>query len=201
MTYKNYVGNPAHYSLMRDWQLSFLTSLPEYNPEKYFLDIGCGSMRLGAVLIPLLSFEKYIGLDRNQEMVQQGIINECQHIDFSQLKPQFIYTDCFDMSSVSHPIHTAWAQAVFNHLNLSTIKVCLTSLQKHLDSEGAFYSTYWPLATEESDDNVDDTYGFKKRNIGHTTKNMKATYTDCGFSFEHVDKTPLGQTVVKSVLL
>lgn len=199
MDYKNYVGAPAQYQLMRDWQLEFLTDLSEYDHTKTFLDIGCGSMRLGAVLMPKLAPGKYIGLDMNQQMVEAGIQNECTELDLDKLQPEFIYTDCFDMSSIDEPVHMAWAQAVFNHLNLSTVKVCLTSLKTKLDPQGVFYSTYWPGDTEVSDDSVSDFYNFNKRNIFHTTENMQTLYADCGFTFEAVDKTPLGQTVIRSV--
>ena len=199
MDYRNYVGAPAQYQLMRDWQLEFLTALPEFDHTKTFLDIGCGSMRLGAVLIPKLSPGNYIGLDLNQKMVEAGIHNECGQLDLDELQPEFIYTDCFDMSSIDKPVHMAWAQAVFNHLNLSTIKVCLTNLKHKLDTQGVFYSTYWPGDTEVSNDSVSDFYDGRKRDIRHTTENMQTLYADCGFTFEAVDKTALGQTVIRSV--
>lgn len=199
MDYKNYVGLPAQYQLMRNWQLNFLTGLPEFDHTKTFLDIGCGSMRLGAVLIPKLDSGNYIGLDLNKQMVESGIQNECAHLDLGVLQPQFIYTDCFDMSSISQPVHMAWAQAVFNHLNLNTVKVCLTNLKSKLSTDGVFYSTYWPGDTEVSDDTVSDFYDGKKRDIRHTSENMQALYTECGFTFEPVDKTALGQTVIRSV--
>lgn len=199
MNYKDYVGAQKDYDIMRKWQYEYLISLPEFDKHKTFLDIGCGSMRLGAVLIPELAPEKYIGLDINKEMVEQGIKQECSDLDFTVLKPKFIYTDKFFMSEIAEPVHMAWAQAVFNHLNLSTVKMCLTNLHPCLSTSGVFYSTYWPAENEISNDNVSDSYNFKKRNIGHTTENMNNLYNECGFTFEHVGQTVLGQTIVRSV--
>lgn len=191
--YKQYVG--GMFEEMANWQFDYVTNTPEFSPNKTFLDIGCGSMRLGAKLIPHMKPGKYWGLDINQQQVEAGISGECGDLDFDKLKPQFVYTNCFDMSNMPK-IHFAWCQAVFNHLKLSTISVCLQQLSGVLHPKGVFYSTYWPGVNTEPA--TDEYNGDSPRDIPHTPLDMANLFEQHGFTCEEIGVTLRGQTIIRS---
>jgi|DEB0MinimDraft_6_1074348.scaffolds.fasta_scaffold49706_3 SAM-dependent methyltransferase len=190
MNHREYVG--GMFDEMTKWQFDYVTTRPEFAKNKNFLDIGCGSMRLGKVLIPHLNKTRYYGLDINEELVKLGVEKECDPMHIINKEPTFIITQNWDMSKTKN-VHFAWAQAVFNHLNLDTIGECLKNLHGVMTDTGVLYFTYWPGTYNPA---TDDTYTDKKQNIYKTKDQITELFAQHGFTVEHdVDVTNRGQTI------
>lgn len=109
------------------WQMKYLQEQVNIMPEHKFLDIGCGSLRLGRHLIPWLNKGNYIGLEANEEVMNAGI--ELEMLDaghIAEYAPSFYCNSTFDFEET---VDIAWANSVFTHLTLEDIGLCFNKLQ------------------------------------------------------------------------
>ena len=119
-------------------------------PSSTVLDIGCGPMRLGSALIPLLDDGWYFGQDINPATITFGeeVLRE---LGISEKAPYTLFaSDHFDFSLVDRPVQIAFANSVFSHLTLNSIFTALLQLHTVLAPSGVFYSTFFSLETGSS---------------------------------------------------
>lgn len=119
-------------------------------PASRLLDIGCGSLRLGALAIPWLNAGGYFGLDPNPELIAAGRAHELD--DEGRIRaPEsaFACNPDFDVSFVGAPVDMAIAQSVFTHLPLNHLRRCLTQLAPWMKPGGVFYATYFELPDDQ----------------------------------------------------
>jgi SAM-dependent methyltransferase len=130
-------------------QLSFLQR-HGLRPSSTVLDLGCGPMRLGSVLIPLLSSGWYYGQDLNPETLTYGE----EVLRQAGIAPDAPYTlmasERFDLSAVDRPVDIAFANSLFSHLTLNSIITCLLQLRQVLQPRGVFYATFFALDQSQS---------------------------------------------------
>ena len=70
--HRAYIGPPDEYDLISAMSFNLLTSCGLRQHHR-LLDIGCGSLRLGRLLIPYLNASNYIGLEPNKWLVEDGL--------------------------------------------------------------------------------------------------------------------------------
>ena len=63
-----------HWASLQRTQLDFVQSVG-FSPSSVFLDIGCGPLRLGSVLIPQIQSGWYYGLDINPKTLELSLIH------------------------------------------------------------------------------------------------------------------------------
>ena len=128
----------------QDMQLSFLKRRGLISSSTV-LDLGCGPMRLGSALIPLLKKGWYFGQDINSDTIAFGE----QVLRESGIPEQAPYTifasDQFDLSLIDRPVHIAFSNSLFSHLTLNSILIALLQLQTVLAPSGVFYATFFAL--------------------------------------------------------
>ena len=86
------LGPPERYDLMAAMSFNLLTTLG-LRQHHTLLDMGCGSLRVGRLLIPYLNRDKYVGLEPNEWLVQEGIRNEIGDTLRRIKRPRFWFTD------------------------------------------------------------------------------------------------------------
>jgi SAM-dependent methyltransferase len=193
MNYKNYVGFEEQFDAMGEWQYKYILNTKEVNKKTKFLDVGCGTMRLGKHIIPYLNKNKYTGIDFNEQMVNLGIQKELNSNILKTKQPKFIFTDCFDTSDCAKQ-DFIWINAVFNHLKLTTIKTALQNLLKCSHTFTHLYFTYWEGASSNFSNDV---YDQNKRNHYHTKQEMLQLCEDTGWEAWQLDeKQLLGQSII-----
>jgi SAM-dependent methyltransferase len=107
-----------------------------------FLDIGCGPLRLGSVLIPYLRGGHYFGMDINQDTIDLGVSKLREDgVDLSNAS--FVVSDRFDFSPIDGPVDMAFSNSLFSHLSLNTIGVCLSNLASVLVPGGLYFTTFF----------------------------------------------------------
>src|SRR5437879_7690102 len=67
--YRAYVGPPEDYDLIAAMTFNLLTTLG-LRQHHSLLDVGCGSLRIGRLLIPYLNRGKYFGIEPNEWLVR-----------------------------------------------------------------------------------------------------------------------------------
>lgn len=108
------------------------------------LDVGCGSLRLGARAIAWLDRDRYFGTDISAALIEAGRERELD--DALRAKApagHFAVNADFSFDFLSQPIDVAIAQSVFTHLPLNHLRRCLARLAPHMIKGGRFFVTYF----------------------------------------------------------
>lgn len=118
-------------------------------PDHRLLDIGCGSLRLGARLIPYLAPRHYFGTDLSRALIDAGREHELDDAGRDRAPiEQFATNEDFDFGFLPEPVDFAMAQSVFTHLPLNHLRRCLANLAPHMRSGGVFYASYFECPPE-----------------------------------------------------
>jgi len=139
--YKAYVGPPKKYDLVGAMQFNLLTSFGLRDYHK-LLDIGCGSLRSGKMLIPYLRKGNYYGLEPNKWLIEDGIKYELGEEIVSLKSPSFSYSSEFDFQTFNEKFDFLIAQSIFSHASASQINKCMKEVKTVMKQEGLFLATF-----------------------------------------------------------
>ena len=135
--YRAYVGPPADYDLIAAMTFNLLTTLG-LRQHHSLLDVGCGSLRIGRLLIPYLNRGKYFGIEPAEWLVAEGIKQELGETVVQTKRPTFFFTDSPETvvrAKVSFDF--ALAQSIFSHCGLDLIRGWLSAVNRKIRTSGA----------------------------------------------------------------
>lgn len=113
--YRAYVGKPEEWDLVASRQVTLLLAAGLRDTHR-LVDVGCGSLRAGRMLIPYLRPERYFGVEPNRWLVEKGIEHELGR-DLVEIKrPTFRFVDDFSLSAFGVSFDFALAHSVFRTL-------------------------------------------------------------------------------------
>jgi SAM-dependent methyltransferase len=142
--YRAYVGPPEDYDLIAAMTFNLLTTLG-LRQHHSLLDVGCGSLRIGRLLIPYLNRGKYFGLEPHQWLVEAGIKHELGEEVVQIKRPTFFFTDSPDaLTQKRMSFDFALAQSIFSHCGLDLIRGWLSAISRSLARDGALVATFLP---------------------------------------------------------
>jgi SAM-dependent methyltransferase len=140
--YRAYVGPPEDYDLIAAMAFNLLTTLG-LRQHHSLLDIGCGSLRIGRLLIPYLNRGKYFGVEPNEWLVDEGIKQELGDTLVQIKQPTFFFSESPDtISQAKVAFDFALAQSIFSHCGLDLIKSWLSAISRSLAANGALVATF-----------------------------------------------------------
>jgi SAM-dependent methyltransferase len=139
--YRAYVGGPGRYDVLAGAQFSFLLDAGLRETHRV-VDIGCGSIRLGRLLIPFLLPDRYFGVEPNEWLVHEGFDRELGN-DIKALKrPRFRYVDDFSLDGFGEQFDFAVAYSVFTHCYPDLAEQGLRQVAGTLAPGGALIATF-----------------------------------------------------------
>ena len=142
--YRAYVGPPEDYDLIAAMTFNLLTTLG-LRQHHSLLDIGCGSLRVGRLLIPYLNRGKYFGIEPAEWLVAEGIKEELGETVVQTKHPTFFFTDSPEsIGRAKVSFDFALAQSIFSHCGLDLIKGWLSAVSRSLAQDGALIATFLP---------------------------------------------------------
>ena len=148
--YRAYVGPPDRYDLVAAMTFNLLTTLG-LRQHHALLDVGCGSLRIGRLLIPYLNKDKYVGIEPNEWLVREGIRNEIGETLIPIKRPKFFFTDSpAVLNEMKIRFDFAVAQSIFSHCGLDLIVSWVSSIAHCLRSNGALVATFFPGETDNA---------------------------------------------------
>lgn len=139
--YRAYVGPPENYDLVAAMCFGLLTSLG-LRGRHTVLDLGCGSLRLGRLLIPYLNAGNYYGLEPNQWLVDEGLAMELGQDIVPIKKPNFFFGDSSKLMGKTGVFDFAIAQSIFSHCGLDLLTRHLSEIHTTLAPGGALLATF-----------------------------------------------------------
>lgn len=139
--YRAFVGPLARYDLMAALQFSLLTALG-LRDHHFLADIGCGSLRVGRLLIPYLLPERYFGIEPEQWLVEEGLRNELGEDIVAVKRPTFSAVPDFQLSSFGQTFDFLLAHSIFSHAAPNQIERCLSEARRAMHTESLFVATY-----------------------------------------------------------
>src|SRR5437763_4472250 len=140
--YRAYVGPPEDYDLIAAMTFNLLTTLG-LRQRHSLLDVGCGSIRVGRLLIPYLNRGKYFGVEPNEWLVTEGIRRELGQTLVQIKQPTFFFSDSPDTTGQAKiAFDFALAQSIFSHCGLDLIKRWLSAISRSLAANGALVATF-----------------------------------------------------------
>jgi SAM-dependent methyltransferase len=129
--YQEYVGPKEEYYEMGPRVLNLLLALG-LREDHYLLDIGCGSLRIGRLLIPFLLPEHYCGVEPQSNYIEDGLEREVKSKFGEQLteykRPRFDHDETFEFEMFNECFDFAIAISVFIHCGESQFRSCLRNL-------------------------------------------------------------------------
>lgn len=141
-SYRAYIGSPAEYDLFSAMVFNLLTTIGLRQHHR-ILDIGCGSLRIGRLLIPYLNKGNYYGVEPNQWLVDEGIKNEIGN-DLIRIKqPTFSFAASMDSFSEPLNLDYAVAQSIFSHCGRDLLQGWLSQAAYHLKEDGALVASFF----------------------------------------------------------
>jgi SAM-dependent methyltransferase len=142
--YRAYVGPPEDYDLIAAMTFNLLTTLG-LRQHHSLLDIGCGSLRIGRLLIPYLNRRKYFGIEPAEWLVTEGIKHELGETVVQTKQPTFFFTDSPEtVVRAKGSFDFALAQSIFSHCGLDLIKGWLSAVSRSLTPDGVLLATFLP---------------------------------------------------------
>lgn len=192
--YRSYVG--GDWKWIQEFQVDFLNDCKEFSRDKRFLDLGCGSMRLGSAIIPELDEGMYIGLDYNEKIVKTGISKEIDPDVLEQKKPTFIFNSTFDLSDIEGQVDFVWVYQVFIHVNDDLVQGALNNISEKLSKDGVVYATFTkaPSARRPADSYV---YDQNQLTYHRPLDQIEEMFNNAGLNMEEIGKAPKGAIMMK----
>lgn len=156
--HRAFVGPPGRYDLIGGLTFSLLIELGMRETHRV-CDVGCGSLRLGRLLIPYLRAGHYYGIEPNRWLVQSGIRWEVGRSLTRLRKPSFLYRSDFDLRQFNQSFDFIVAQSIFSHTFPDLLETAASGIADTLD--GTLVATYVPKATVgDRDHNAEDGRGW-----------------------------------------
>ena len=139
--YRSYVGPPDQYDLMGAMQFRLLTSLGLRERHKV-LDFGCGSLRVGRLLIPYLQSNCYFGVEPNQWLVEDAIDRQLGRDILKIKSPSTSSNNDFAVPFSGVSFDFILAQSVFSHTGLDVAENILKEFSRVLAPRGIIAVTF-----------------------------------------------------------
>jgi cyclopropane fatty-acyl-phospholipid synthase-like methyltransferase len=144
--YMAYVGPPTQYDLMGATQFRLLCSLG-LRSDHQVLDVGCGSLRAGRLLISYLDEDRYCGIEPNKWLIEEAIEYQVGKDMIRMKKPHFDHNHEFATKVFFRKFDFIIAQSIFSHAGTDYIRTALGNFKKSLKPDGLIAATFVEGAT------------------------------------------------------
>lgn len=140
--YRTHTGTESQYDFRAALQFNLLTTLG-LREHHTLLDIGCGSLCVGRLLIPYLRAGRYFGIEPLPWLVEAGIREELGQSAVDIKKPTFLTDDSFNLTAFGRTFDFVLAQSIFSHASQAQIRACLAAAAQVMTPQSIFIATFF----------------------------------------------------------
>lgn len=138
----------GHYDLDGALQFNILTATLGLQEHHYLLDIGCGPLKSGRLLMIYLLPGHYFGIDPDMDVVQEALDTELGVETASIRQPAFDDNSDFNLGVFDQKFDFLLAKSIFTHASPLQITKCMAEAKKVLNPTGFFLATYYKGVNE-----------------------------------------------------
>jgi cyclopropane fatty-acyl-phospholipid synthase-like methyltransferase len=146
--YRAYVGPGDRYDFISATQFALLFALGLRDNHRV-LDFGCGSLRLGRLLIPFLQRDRYFGIDPNKWLIDEALDREVGRDIVGIKAPAFAYNDDFSTEVFQARFDYIMAQSILTHSGPDLVHDFLRSAARTLSDSGLLLFSYIKSAEDD----------------------------------------------------
>lgn len=172
-------GPPEDFDFVAAMGFNLLTSLG-MRAEHRLLDIGCGQLRIGRLLIQYLDRGNYVGVDPNSGSIDIGLRRYVGRHLINVKRPLLI--DSANPGAVPDEpkFDFAIAQSVFSHTGPDLLEGWLAAASRVLDSGGVLAATWVPGADRAED-------GWTSAFVTYSETTLGRMAAEHGLSFHSIE--------------
>lgn len=180
--HRRYVGGgePEAWYGIGKRQYHFLVSRGLTHSSR-FVDVACGSLRLGQYLIPMLDEGHYFGLEGEESLVQAGIAHELLFDVAKVKKAKFAFNYDFDLSACDG-YDFAIAQSLFTHLTQEDILKCFMAMRGVAKPGSQFFFTFFEGGESKNPDGC----SHANRNWFYAFPTLQRLAEQAGFTCDYI---------------
>jgi cyclopropane fatty-acyl-phospholipid synthase-like methyltransferase len=142
--YRAFVGPPHDYDLVAAMSFGLLVALG-LRQQHRVLDIGCGSLRVGRLLLPYLNQGGYTGLEPHAWLIDDGIRREVGQDLVTIKRPRFVHADTAEeLVDEGARFDYLLAQSIFSHCGPDLLDSWVGQASRLLADDGAMVATFIP---------------------------------------------------------
>lgn len=179
--YRAYVGLPQNYDVSAALQFNLLTQM-NLRENHSILDIGCGGLRVGRLLIPYLRPRKYFGLEPEEWLIDEAIENELGQDIIEIKKPTFDHNKDFNLGVFGEKFDYLIAQSIFSHASEDAIRKCAIEAEKVMKPDSIFVATFY----EGTENYTGKKWAYPER-VYYTFEKMKEIFEDANLICKRLD--------------
>jgi hypothetical protein len=185
--HRGYVG--GRWDEIGPLQLHFMVQ-QGLQPHHTLLDIACGSLRAGVHFIRYLDEHKYLGIEKEQWLIDQGLRRELPRYVRWRKRPIVLCEANFDFVRLPARADFSIAHSLFTHLTPDGIELCLRRLREYAPVQHRAFITYQPGDSEANPSEPSDMKRFH-----YSPSELEAFARNCDWSFHHIGEWghPRGQ--------
>ena len=113
-------------------------------PESRVLDIGCGCLRGGRWVIPLLDAGHYFGIEPMEHMVEKGVREFLPTGLADEKQPTFDHNDRFDFSIFGNTFSHFIARSIWSHASKAQIEAMLDGVAQFGTDDCVLLASFRP---------------------------------------------------------
>lgn len=179
--YRAYIGPPDEYDLVSAMSFNLLTSCGLRQHHKV-LDIGCGSLRIGRLLIPYLNAGNYVGLEPNSWLVEAGLRYEVGQEIIRLRRPVFIYDTALETLASGTRFDYIIAQSIFSHTAPDLLERWIRDVSRCIGESGVLLATVL-----EGEEECEGSGWIYPECVQYRLATVAAIASNCQLEFEVLD--------------
>jgi len=176
---RGYVGPPQFFDLITAMSFNLLTTLGLREHHR-LLDIGCGSLRIGRVLVPYLGAGNYVGIEPSRKALDAGVRLHLGESMVELKRPTLIASSDPDEVPASPELNFAFAQSIFSHTGPDLTSGWLRCVSSRLADDGVLVASFCRGADSAPD-------GWEPKYVTYSDRWMGELAAAAGLGF-----TPIG---------
>ena len=175
MKHRVFVG--GDFDKIGKWQFDYLLKHMAMVESDRFLDIACGSLRLGKFMIPFLDKGNYYGLEAEQEILDAGIKVELGTTD---REPKFSVNRMFNFDFCRR-YDIAWSNSLLSHLTITDISLLFNNLRSCTSNSSRFYFTYFDRGVSGKLHYVNPDQSHARKDFYYSQQEILSLLSDAGW--------------------